>query len=299
MPNLQPSTFNLGLIGYPISASVSPKIHGAALKETGLDGEYRLYPIAPDDIQGLKDLLNKVRTGEMQGLNVTIPHKQNVIPLLDELSDTAKTIGAVNTIIFKDGKLIGDNTDAPGFWNDLQKLLKNREDLLNPPSFYAMAPHALILGAGGAARAVCYALLNAGWDITLATRADDIPQAEELIADFNAEIPGCDAKLSNIELNASVLSPLLPTISLIINATPVGMKSHHAGTPWLTNLPFPDDALLYDLIYTPAETQLMKDAAQAGLPTRSGLGMLVGQALFSFEIWTGKKVSIEKIILDT
>ena len=178
--------YNLGLIGYPISASISPKIHGAALKETGLNGEYKLYPIAPDDIQGLKDLLNKVRTGEMQGLNVTIPHKQNVIPLLDELSDTAKTIGAVNTIIFKDGKLIGDNTDAPGFWNDLQKLLKNREDLLNPPSFYAMAPHALILGAGGAARAVCYALLNAGWDITLATRADDIPQAEELIADFNA-----------------------------------------------------------------------------------------------------------------
>ena len=289
--------YNLGLIGYPISASISPKIHGAALKETGLNGEYKLYPIAPDDIQGLKDLLNKVRTGEMQGLNVTIPHKQNVIPLVDELSDTAKTIGAVNTILLKDGKLIGDNTDAPGFWNDLQELLKSREDLLNPPNFCSMAPHALILGAGGAARAVSYALLNAGWDITLATRADDIPQAEELIADFNAEIPGCDAKLSNIELNVSVLSPLLPTISLIINATPVGMKSHHAGTPWLTNLPFPDDALLYDLIYTPAETQLMKDAAQAGLPTRNGLGMLVGQALFSFEIWTGKKVSVDKIIL--
>ena len=280
----------LGLIGYPISASVSPQIHSAALKEAGLNGEYKLYPIAPDNVQGLKDLLAKVRNGELQGLNVTIPHKQNVIPLVDELSDTAATIGAVNTIILKNGKLIGENTDAPGFWNDLQKLLIQKE---------IKNQNALILGSGGAARAIVYALLNAGWDVTLATRADDIPQSKELIEGFTSQNPVYVDKLSNIELKTTALSPLLSILSLIVNATPVGMKSHHAGTPWLADLPFPDDAVLYDLIYTPAETQLMKDAAQAGLPTRNGLGMLVGQALLSFEIWTGKKVSAEKIVLNT
>ena len=278
----------LGLIGYPISASVSPQIHSAALKEAGLNGEYKLYPIHPDDKQGLKDLLAKVRTGELQGLNVTIPHKQNIIPLMDELSETAATVGAVNTIVLRDGKLIGENTDAPGFWNDLQKLLAQKE---------AQTKNALILGSGGAARAVTYALLNVGWNVILATRADDIPQAKELIEDFTSQNLAYIDKLSNVELKTATLSPLLSTLSLIVNATPVGMKSHHAGTPWLADLPFPDDAVLYDLIYTPAETQLMKDAAQAEVPTRNGLGMLVGQALLSFEIWTGKKVSAEKIEL--
>ncbi|MCP4142098.1 MAG: shikimate dehydrogenase [Chloroflexi bacterium] len=281
--------YNLGLIGYPISASVSPQIHSAALKEAGLKGEYKLYPIAPDDIQGLKDLLAKVRSGELQGLNVTIPHKQNVIPLMDELSDTAKIIGAVNTIVLKDSKLIGDNTDAPGFSNDLQNLLGQKE-LRNQ--------NALILGSGGAARAVTYALLNTGWHITIATRHADIKQAKTLIKDYETHNAQYAAKLSNIELKAESLSPHLPTLSLIVNTTPVGMKSHHAGTPWPKTLPFLDNAALYDLIYTPTKTQLMKDAAQTKLPTRNGLGMLIGQALLSFEIWTGKKVPVEKIALE-
>ena len=276
----------LGLIGYPISASVSPKIHHAALKEAGLEGEYKLYTIHPNDIQGLKNLLAKVRTDEIDGLNVTIPHKQNVIPLVDELSYTAATIGAVNTIVLEDGKLIGHNTDAPGFWNDLQELLGQKE---------VQNQNALILGSGGAARAVVYALLDAGWNITLATRKADIPQAENLISDFATRNTQYAKKLSNIELKMATLSPLLSSLSLIVNATPVGMKSHHAGTPWPKELPFPSHAALYDLIYTPSETQFMQDAKNARLATRNGLGMLIGQALLSFEIWTGKKVSTEKI----
>lgn len=290
MINLKPATFKLGLIGYPLSHSKSPELHKGFLSKCGLKGEYKLYPILPDDKNALKTLLNRVRSGEIHGLNVTIPHKQNVIPLLNGLSDTARTIGAVNTIVFKGGELIGENTDAPGFWKDLQELLKTREDLLNPPSFCAMPPHALILGAGGAARAIAYALLNTGWDITLATRAEDISQVEELIADFNIEIPECDSKLTNIELNTTSLSPLIPALSLIVNTTPVGMSSHQQGSPYPKDLPFPPNALLYDLIYNPPKTQLMQDAEKAGLKVRGGIGMLKAQAELSFETWTGCKL---------
>ena len=119
--------YQLGLIGYPVSHSLSPKIQNAALQACGLEGNYSLFPIPPDDIQGLKDLLTRVRSGEITGFNVTIPHKQNVIPLLDELTPTARSIGAVNVIYMKDGKLVGDNTDASGFLNDLKKFIGNRE----------------------------------------------------------------------------------------------------------------------------------------------------------------------------
>ncbi len=274
--------YKLGLIGYPISHSVSPQIHSATLKETGLDGEYKLYPIAPDDIQGLKVLLAKVRTCEIHGLNVTIPHKQNVMPLLDELSPTAKTIGAVNTISLQNGQLVGDNTDAGGFWSDLQELLAQAKN---------EKKNALVLGAGGSARACTYALLQQDWNMTVSARR--IEQAEELAA----QLPNHNPQLSTAEYNATTLSSLLSSISLIVNTTPVGMKSHPQGSPWIEGLPFPPKAVLYDLIYNPSETQLMKDAAQAGLPARNGLGMLIGQALLSFEIWTGHKVLADKIRL--
>ena len=142
-----------GLTGYPLSHSLSPVIHTAALQSCELHGSYSLFPVQPEDKPGLKKLLDRVRNGEIIGLNVTIPHKQNVIEFLDELTPTAEVIGAVNTIYTKDDKLIGDNTDAPGFLADLKKFLTtdvHRDGTLN----------ALILGAGGSARAVAYALVN-------------------------------------------------------------------------------------------------------------------------------------------
>ena len=279
--------YKLGLIGYPISHSVSPQIHSAALKEAGLNGEYRLYPIKPNDMQSLKDLLAKVRAGEIHGLNVTIPHKQNMMPLLDELTPTAKAIGAVNTIVLKNSKLVGDNTDAGGYWNDLQELL--RPVRFSKPD---RSPHALILGAGGSARAIAFALLQHGWDVTIVSRR--IEQAEELAPQF----PTHKSQLSAAAYNTTALHSLLPTLSLVVNTTPVGMTSHPQGTPWIEGLPFPPKTALYDLIYNPAETQLMKDATEAGLPVRNGLGMLIGQALLSFEIWTGVKVPTDKIELN-
>src|SRR5215208_6339717 len=152
------TTLQLGLIGYPLSHSLSPQIHTAALQACGLEGEYSLFPIAPADRQGLQDLLSRLRSGEVQGLNVTIPHKQNVIPLLDELTPTAESIGAVNTIYLRDNKLMGDNTDTMGFITDLKRFLNAL------PSSIVARPWSLVLGAGGSARAVVYALLNDGWD---------------------------------------------------------------------------------------------------------------------------------------
>ena len=114
---------SLGLVGYPLEFSLSPKIHTTAMEYCGVEGSYSLFPVSPDDLKGLKDLLDRVREGRMAGLNITIPHKQNVIPMLDELTPVAQAIGAVNTIYMKNGKLIGDNTDAPGFLADLHKHL--------------------------------------------------------------------------------------------------------------------------------------------------------------------------------
>ena len=172
------SSFHLGLIGYPLEHSLSPKLHIAALKACGLQGDYSLFPIHPDDKQGLKDILNRVRAGEMQGLNVTIPHKQNVISLLDELTDTSISIGAVNTIYMRDNKLTGHNTDAQGFLTDLKRFLttvtQRHRDLLNK--------NVLVLGAGGSAHAVVYTLLNGGWNVTIAARR--IEQAEQLLTSF-------------------------------------------------------------------------------------------------------------------
>ncbi len=181
--NPTPSSFHLGLIGYPLSHSLSPKIHTAALNACNLQGDYSLFPITPDDKQGLKDLLHRICSRGLHGLNVTIPHKQNVIEFMDELTDTAKAIGAVNTIYLRENKLIGDNTDAPGFLSDLKRFVdKETGKQVHKETSTQENKSALILGAGGSARAVAYALLNDGWNVTLAARR--IEQAQELVDSF-------------------------------------------------------------------------------------------------------------------
>ena len=263
----------LGLIGYPVSHSLSPKIQNAALKACGLEGDYSLFPIAPDDMQGLKDLLDRVRAGEITGLNVTIPHKQNVFELVDELTPTARAIGAVNTIYLRENKLIGDNTDAPGFLSDLKKFLTLERDRELVPA----QKKALVLGAGGSARAVVYALLNDDWDVTLSTRR--IEQAEQLSNSFNHRALRITDNLSNIELS---------NIILLANTTPLGMTPNTDQSPWPKNLPFPK-AVIYDLVYNPRETKLVRDARAQGLNATTGLGMLIEQAALGFELWTGHK----------
>jgi len=260
---------HLGLIGYPLRHSLSPEIHIAALKACGLEGDYSLFPVSPDDKQGLKSLLNRVRTGEITGLNVTIPHKQNVIPLLDKLTPTAQAIGAVNTIYLRDDRLIGDNTDALGFSADLKKFLTTETQRHGDIN-------ALVLGAGGSARAVVYALVNSGWNVTIAARR--IEQAQELAASFT----NYELQITNYE--SFIHHP--STFNLIVNTTPLGMTPNADQSPWPENLPFPN-AAVYDLVYNPRETKLVHNARSQGLPATTGLGMLIEQAALAFELWTG------------
>jgi len=263
----------LGLIGHPLGHSLSPKIHAAALEACELEGEYSLFPISPDDQNGLKDLMARVRNGEITGLNVTIPHKQNVIPLLDELRSTAKAIGAVNTITMQNGKLVGNNTDVPGFLADLKNFLASEKQKPGETKT------ALVLGAGGSARAVIYALVNDSWDVIVASRR--LAQAQHLVAQF----PNLDYRISTIEYQPTMLSSLLP--NLIINTTPLGMFPKTNTSPWPDDLPFPPNAAVYDLVYNPRETKLVRDANASGLPATTSLGMLIEQAALAFEIWTG------------
>lgn len=266
----RPSTFDfrLGLVGYPLDHSLSPKIHAAALRASDLQGTYSLFPLHPDDKQALQDLLARVRAGGIHGLNVTIPHKQNVIEFMDELTPTAQAIGAVNTVYMRGGKLIGDNTDAPGFLSDLKRAIGNRES--------SIGKAAIVLGAGGSARAVVYALLNDGWSVTIAARRLD--QAKQLADSF-----------ANYELRITTFDLQLSTFSLIVNTTPLGMTPNIDQSPLPEKLPLPANAFVYDLVYNPRETKLVRDARVQSLPATTGLGMLIEQAALSFDLWTGHK----------
>ncbi len=252
----------LGLVGYPLGHSLSPVLHKAAFQGCGLQGEYALYPVHPVDTDNLRALVNRIRTGEITGLNVTIPHKQAVIPLLDELAPAAMTIGAVNTIYRKDGRVTGDNTDSAGFLADLLPWLPE------PRS-------SIVLGAGGAARAVAYALGTVGCKVRLASRR--LGQARELERQF--------ANVTAIDLCTEALHEA--EADLLVNATPAGTFPDVDTWAWPADLSLPRKAMIYDLVYNPPETRLIKQARRAGLRAMNGLGMLVEQAARSFELWTG------------
>ncbi len=274
--------YSLGLIGYPLSHSLSPPIHQAALDGLGLGGKYHLYTISPlpEGADGLTNLLQMVRGGEIHGLNVTIPHKENILALLDEVTPAAKVIGAVNTIYLQDGLLCGDNTDAPGFWGDVEPLVKD-----------GVTRTALVLGAGGSARAVVYALLANGYRVTIAARR--AAQAQALCAqfpDFNEQstaIDWQDLTIDSTRLHANS--------SLIVNTTPVGMYPKVDASPWPLDIPLPPGAAVYDLVYNPPQTQFIRQASQVGLPARNGMGMLVEQAALAFERWTGLDAPRERM----
>lgn len=270
----------LGLIGYPLGHSISPQIQNAALKAMRLPGEYQLFPVPPlpHGAAGLEELVKRLRLGELDGLNVTIPHKQSILPLLDDLTLTARQAGAANTLFRHGKKILGDTTDVPGLLADLRAWLLPA--CVKPQ-------RALILGAGGSARAAALALLEDNWQVWVAARREE--QAAELAQTINT-VNG--SAIESLPLRSGALERL-EGISLVVNCTPLGMSPQVEECPWPDMLPLPAGAAVYDLIYNPAETVLLQRARRQGLPARNGLGMLVEQGALSLERWTGRHVPRE------
>jgi shikimate dehydrogenase len=289
---LEGGKYSFGLVGWPLGHSLSPSIHASALEASGLSGEYRLYPIPPENSKadGLGTVLARMRRYEVQGLNVTIPYKQAVIPFLDELSETAQAIGAVNVIYLERGLLVGDNSDAPAFLKDVNHLLSAGAGVQADRSRISAGEPgtAIVLGAGGSARAVVYALIEQGWIVYLAARRSEA--SDQLAADLVLYTQAQAGQIIPLPLESASLSGLI-NIDLLVNATPCGMAPDFAGNPWPEGLPLPEDAAVYDLVYNPPETALLRVARRAGLPATNGLGMLVEQAALAFERWTGRVAS--------
>jgi len=246
-------TQRLAVIGYPLSHTLSPVIHGAAIHALELDLTYDAVDLPP---QSLPQFITKLSGSEWLGLNVTVPHKQAVMPYLAELSNEAQAIGAVNTIAVKVEGLVGHNTDARGFLADV-------EDHFGPVAGKRVA----VLGAGGAAHAVCYALKDLAERVWVLNRTPE--RAQRLADRFGLESGGME---------------VLSDADLIVNCTSAGL---HEGDSPIPDASMPKGANLYDLIYNPAETRLMKAVREGGGKAVNGLGMLVRQAAVSFEIWTG------------
>lgn len=256
------------IIGHPVAHSRSPIIHGHWLAEHGLDGSYERVDVPPGAVAAF---LDRIRSGEFAGGNVTVPNKEAVLPLLDHVGETARRMGAVNTIWVEDGKLHGDNTDAFGF-------LAHLDDRV--PGWDARTASALILGAGGAARAVVHGLVSRGVGrIILVNRS--MARAEDLAAEFGA---GVEAR-GRLEAAA-----LVATSDLIVNTTSLGMQGQPPLDLDLAGLR--PGTIVDDIVYVPLETALLAEArARGGVPV-DGLGMLLHQAIPGFERWFGVRPEV-------
>ncbi|KQN73678.1 shikimate dehydrogenase [Devosia sp. Leaf64] len=256
------------VIGHPIAHSRSPLIHGTWLAQHGIDGSYEAIDIAPDALPAFFD---RLRGGEFAGGNVTIPHKEAVFALCDSVDDLAKTIGAANTLVVRDGKLHGYNTDYLGF-------LGNLDD--KAPGWAQGTGDAIVIGAGGAARAILVALRQRGsGKVHILNRT--LANAEALVADIDGpfEAQGFDA-----------FPELAPSIGLVVNTSSIGL--HGTRFDWLDFGLLPKSALVTDIVYSPLVTPLLADAQAAGLKTVDGLGMLLHQAVPGFADWFGIRPTV-------
>ncbi len=254
-----------GVMGWPVSHSKSPRLHGYWLAKYGIDGSYMPLPVEPENFQSA---LISLRNLGFSGVNVTIPQKEMAMPECDELSDRARRIGAVNTVTFaKDGRLLGDNTDGFGFIENLRQ---------EAPDIDFTSGPAVVLGAGGASRAILVALLDEGSpEIRIANRTR--ARAEDLVREFN------DPRLTVIDWPVS--PDALSDVSLLVNTTSLGMVGQPMLDIDLDGLP--TSALVTDIVYAPLITGLLQQAKDRGNPIVDGLGMLLHQARPGFHRWFG------------
>ena len=272
------------LLGNPVAHSLSPRIHNTAFQAQGVNAAYVATRVLDDDLPAA---LDGVRAMRFLGANVTIPHKQAVRPLLDAETRRADAVGAVNTIVRVEPPegtpfLRGDNTDVAGFWAPLQ-----------PHADALGGADALVFGAGGAARAVVYALLTecALSRLTLAVRTPS--KAEPLAHEMAPHGPDTTLEIMPMKEARSALR----ASALVVNATPLGMHPNEGDTPWPTPTDFTDAHIVYDLVYNPRTTRLLHEAAAQGATPIGGLGMLVGQAAAAYEQWTGQPMH-EDVVID-
>lgn len=268
-----------GLIGWPLEHSLSPKIHNIAFEISGISGRYDLLPIAPNSLKELEKILHQLKNKQIMGLNVTIPHKINVIPFLDELEGDAERYQATNTVFLRNEKLIGENTDGIGFMRDL-------ETGFGRSIFHGKG--ALIFGAGGSAKVVLAKLIDLGMYVTIAVRN------REQALDQLSKLTFLTNHNSLVIDKGQLTQRNIDEVNLIINATPLGMHPAIDGIPIADELRFNQDQYIYDLVYNPYQTRLIKKAIVEGAKARNGFGMLVEQALLAFEIWTGINISREE-----
>ena len=254
-----------GVMGWPVSHSKSPRLHGYWLAKYGIDGCYMPLPVEPENFQAA---LISLRNLGFSGVNVTIPQKEMAMPECDELSDRARRIGAVNTVTFaKDGRLLGDNTDGFGFIENLRQ---------EAPDIDFTSGPAVVLGAGGASRAILVALLDEGSpEIRIANRTR--ARAEDLVREFN------DPRLTVIDWPVS--PDALSDVSLLVNTTSLGMVGQPKLDIDLDGLP--TSAMVTDIVYAPLITGLLQQAKDRGNPIVDGLGMLLHQARPGFHRWFG------------
>ena len=262
-----------GVIGDPIEHTLSPIMHNAAFKALKLDFAFLAFKVKVADVE---KAVSGMRTLGIHGLNVTMPHKSAVINYLDEVDQAAKAIGSVNTILNKDGRLFGFNTDGVGA---LQAL---RENGVEP-----RGKKVLLLGAGGAARAIAYTLAREADELVILNRT--AKQAAELA---NLLKQTFDRKVVADTLSPNTIKDTLQDSDVLINATSVGMKPNANQTPVAFEWLRPDLAVM-DIVYNPVETKLAKDAKAAGAKVVSGFEMLIYQGAASFEIWTGHSAPVE------
>ncbi|MED5587593.1 MAG: shikimate dehydrogenase [Chloroflexota bacterium] len=272
-------TQRLGIIGYPIGHSISPIFQQAGLDHLGIDATYEKWEVIPE---GVGDFVAGLRAPGTLGINITVPHKQAVIPFLDEVDEWATAAGAVNTIVNHDGHLTGHNTDGPGFLRAL--LVETGYD----PS----RTRALILGAGGAARGILLALIRGGVDsLVIANRT--LERAETLAQLSSDNGVGSEA----ISLSGDALTEAAASANLIVNCTTMGM-SHgpdEHGSP-ISAAQIPATATVNDVVYTPLLTPILKEAAAAGATALGGLHMLVYQGVLSFQMWTGVDAPVDVML---